>query len=44
MSYLDVFSLDFDSLFSTVDLEKFSRILLWTQLIGNRTSCRTMQG
>ena len=36
MSYLDVFSLDFDSFFSC--------ILLWTQLIGNRTSCRTMQG
>ena len=40
--YSHMFFLDFDCLFSTVDL-KVSRILFLTQLIGNRTSFRTIQ-
>ena len=72
--YSDMFSLEFDNMFSTIDFESFeskenetlteinntrqaqrasdlpgqkqqrvSCILLLTQLIGNRTSCRTIQ-
>ena len=37
--YSDMFSFDFDRLFSTVDLKKFLAFCL-TQLIGNSTSCR----
>ena len=40
--YSNMFSLDFDSPFSTVEL-KVSCILLLTQWNGNRTSCRTVQ-
>ena len=42
--YTDMFSCNFDRRFSTVDLKKLSGILLLTQLIGNRTSCRIIQG
>ena len=42
--YSDMFSLDFDCFFQPLTY-KVSCILLWTQLIiGNRTSCRTIQG
>ena len=40
----DMFSLDFDCLFSTIDLETFLHFVIDTLLIGNRTSCHTIQG
>ena len=41
--YSDMVSLDFDSLFSTIDLKIF-HILLLAKLVGKRTLCRTIQG
>ena len=44
MIYSDMFSLDFDSLFSTVDLKSFSHFVIDTINNGNRTLCCTIQG
>ena len=42
--FSDMLSLDFDNLFSNDDLKSFSHFVIMTQLIGNRTSFRTVQG
>ena len=45
-SFFFFFSLEFDNLFSTIDFSILlvSCILCLTQLIGNRTLCRIIQG
>ena len=42
--FSEMLSLDFDNLFSNDDLKSFSYFVIMTQLIGNRTSFRTVQG
>ena len=43
--YSDMFSFDFNSLFSTVDLESFLQFVIDTiNIIGNRTFCHTIKG
>ena len=44
--YSDMFSVDFESLFPTVDLKSFSHFVIDTIIIitGNRISCHTILG